>query len=613
MCQDIAGGIMQDRAPLETQAISSPGNAMRTVKLLASYLSGRKALVAGLGIVILGSNGLRLVNPLILRSFIDAVAGGATGSQLYRHAGIFIALALAVQGLAVAAAWLGQDLGWKATNDLRLDVMRSCMAMDLDYHKEHVPGELIERVDGDAKTLMSFFSDFAIRLVGSAALMVGVLVTLFLEDARVGVAIGAFAAVAAFFLFRVAIIAVPVWKVNRAKAAEFYGFVGERLAAREDLKSLGAAPYAAARLRGMLGEWYPLRLKANLFGYSMWTSSELAAGLGTVLSLGLGAALWRAGTISLGTVYLIYSYAELIRQPLDQLREQLEDLQKALAGTSRTMEMLNQRPAMSYGSADLPAGALGISFRGVDFGYEAGTLILENFSLELAPGTSLGVLGRTGCGKTTLGRLALRLYDRDAGLVELAGRPIEAYSAEALRRGLAVVTQDVELFTATLRDNARLWDPLIGDEAILTAFDELGLGEWLAGFPLGLDQRLGSGGVGLSAGQAQLLAMVRVFLRNPGLVILDEASSRLDPATESLIDGAVAKLLRGRTAMIIAHRLSTLDRVDRILVMEGGKAVEYGDRAVLAGDSGSRFSGFLRAGRSGEHKELSVAPEGDAV
>ncbi|OHD23910.1 MAG: hypothetical protein A2Y38_24735 [Spirochaetes bacterium GWB1_59_5] len=604
---------MQDQEVIEAPAKIAPGSARRTLKLLASYLSGRKALVVGLGFAILTSNGLRLVNPLILRSFIDAIAGGATGSQLYRHAGLFIALALAVQALAVVAAWLGQDLGWKATNDLRLDVMRSCMAMDLDYHKEHLPGELIERVDGDAKTLMSFFSDFAIRLVGSVALMAGVLVTLFIEDARVGVAMGAFAAVAAFFLFKVALLAVPVWMVNRAKAAEFYGFVGERLAAREDLKSLGAAPYASSRLRALLGDWYPLRLKANLLGYSMWTSSELAAGLGTVLSLGLGAALWRAGTISLGTVYLIYSYAELIRQPLDQLREQLEDLQKALAGTSRTMEMLNQRPGMSYGQADLPAGALGLSFHDLSFGYEAGKRILENFNLDLEPGTSLGVLGRTGCGKTTLGRLALRLYDRDAGLVELAGRPIDEYSVEALRRGLAVVTQDVELFSATLRDNARLWDPSIGDEAILTAFDELGLGEWLAGFPLGLDQRLGAGGVGLSAGQAQLLAMVRVFLRNPGLIILDEASSRLDPATEALIDGAVAKLLKGRTAMIIAHRLSTLDRVDRVLVMEDGKAVEYGDRARLAADPESRFSGFLRAGRSGKDEERLAASEGGLV
>jgi ATP-binding cassette subfamily B protein len=429
--------------------------------------------------------------------------------------------------------------------------------------------------------------------------MIGVLVALFIEDARAGAAVGVFAAVAAFFLLKVAMLAVPVWAENRTKAAEFYGFLGERIAAREDLKSLGAAPYALARMKGLLGDWYPKRLKANILGYSLWTSSELARGIGTILSLGLGAALWRAGAISLGTVYLIYSYAELILQPLEQLRSQLEDLQKALAGTSRTMDILKQRPAMAYGEADIALGAIGLSFDGVSFGYESDKPVISSFSLDLAPGASLGVLGRTGCGKTTLGRLGLRLYDCDDGVISLNGRPIGDYSRQALRRGLAVVTQDVELFSATLRDNARLWDPEIGDEAILKAFGELGLEPWLAGFPSGLDQRLGSGGVGLSAGQAQLLAMVRVFLRDPGLVILDEASSRLDPATEALIDGAVAKLLRGRTAIIIAHRLSTLDRVDTVLVMEDGRAAEYGDRAELAADSSSLFYRFLEAGRSG--------------
>jgi len=273
--------------------------------------------------------------------------------------------------------------------------------------------------------------------------------------------------------------------------------------------------------------------------------------------------------------------------------------------------MLNQRPGMCYGLADIPPGPLGLAFRGAGFGYEPGEPVIEGLDLELAPGMSLGVLGRTGCGKTTLGRLALRLYDVGSGVVELDGRPIGDYSREALRRGLAVVTQDVELFSATIRDNARLWDPAIDDGAILAAFGELGLGEWLAGFPLGLDQRLGADGVGLSAGQAQLLAMVRVFLRDPGLVILDEASSRLDPATEALIDGAVAKLLRGRTAIIIAHRLSTLDRVDEVLVMERGRVAERGPRAKLAADPESLFSGFLRAGGLAGDEERTPIAEGD--
>jgi ATP-binding cassette subfamily B protein len=213
------------------------------------------------------------------------------------------------------------------------------------------------------------------------------------------------------------------------------------------------------------------------------------------------------------------------------------------------------------------------------------------------------VVGRTGCGKTSLGRLALRLYDADEGGVLLNGRPIAAYAREELRRGLAVVTQDVELVAGTLRDNARLWDTGIGDGRILAAFRGLGLGTWLDGFPKGLDHELGAGGVGLSAGQAQLVAMVRVFLRDPGLVVLDEASSRLDPATEALLDEALSALLRGRSAVIIAHRLSTLARVDHILVMEDGRAAEYGPRGSLALDAGGRYAALLRAGGLGAETE----------
>ncbi len=591
---------MPDEAAPGGRARFEKGSARRTLRLLGSYLKGRKGLLAVLSATILASNGLRLANPLILRAFIDAIVGGAAAAEpgrLYRYAGLYIGAALAVQALAVASTWLGQDLGWKATNDLRLDLMRSTVALDLAYHKEHLPGELVERVDGDAKTLMSFFSDFAIRLVGSAALMVGVLVALFLEDARVGVALGAFAGLASWFLLKVSLFAVPFWAAHRAKAAEFAGYVGERIAAREDLKGLGAAGFASKGLLRLLGDWYPVRLKGNLLGYSLWTSSELTGGVGTILSLGLGAALWRSGAISLGTVYLIYSYAELVQRPLEQLREQLEDLQKALAGSARVAELLAARPTLDHGSREAPPGPLSLAFKGVSFSYEPGAPVLRGLDLELPAGRSLGVIGRTGCGKTTLGRLALRLYDPVGGVVELAGRPLPEYSAASLRRGLAVVTQDVELFSASVRDNARLWDPSIGDERIAQAFEALGLGPWLREFPQGLDQRLGDGGAGLSAGQAQLLALVRVFLRDPGLVLLDEASSRLDPATEALIDGAVARLLRGRTAIIIAHRLSTLDRVDEILVLEEGRAVERGTREALASDPGSRFSGFLAASR----------------
>jgi ABC-type multidrug transport system fused ATPase/permease subunit len=212
----------------------------------------------------------------------------------------------------------------------------------------------------------------------------------------------------------------------------------------------------------------------------------------------------------------------------------------------------------------------------------------------------VGLLGRTGSGKTTLTRLLFRLYDPDEGCICLgeAGRLADLRQAplQALRRRVGMVTQNIQLFHATVRENLTFFDPSIPDGKILGAIQDLGLGEWIQSLPNGLDTELSSGGGGLSAGEAQLLAFTRIFLRDPGLVILDEATSRLDPATEALIERAVDKLVRGRTAIIVAHRLGTVHRADDILILEDGQVCEWGERLALAGDPASRFSQLLETG-----------------
>ncbi len=231
----------------------------------------------------------------------------------------------------------------------------------------------------------------------------------------------------------------------------------------------------------------------------------------------------------------------------------------------------------------------------------------------------LGVLGRTGSGKTTLTRLLFRLYDVDTGTIRLTtddatlpaavgGRPsavsvdIRAVPLGELRRHVGLVTQDVQLFAATVRDNLTLFNnndpdrPAIDDDRILAALEALGLGDWLHGLPAGLDTVLEGGGKGLSAGEGQLLALARVFLRDPRLVVLDEASSRLDPGTERRLEQALDRLLDGRTGIIIAHRLRTVLRADDILILENGRVIEHGPRAALAADPTSRFYRLLQTG-----------------
>jgi ABC-type multidrug transport system fused ATPase/permease subunit len=208
----------------------------------------------------------------------------------------------------------------------------------------------------------------------------------------------------------------------------------------------------------------------------------------------------------------------------------------------------------------------------------------------------LGLLGRTGSGKSTITRLFFRLYDPTSGVVRLGGEDLRDVALDQVRRSVGMVTQEVQLFQASVRDNLTFFDSSISDGRILEALEVLGLDDWYASLEQGLDTRLAGGGRGLSAGEAQLLAFTRVFLKDPGLVILDEASSRLDPVTEQLIERAIDRLLYQRTAIIIAHRLATVQRAHKILILHDGRVAEYGDRVALLANPDSRFSQLLRTG-----------------
>jgi ATP-binding cassette subfamily B protein len=292
----------------------------------------------------------------------------------------------------------------------------------------------------------------------------------------------------------------------------------------------------------------------------------------------------------------------MLAEPLKSLREQAADLQQAAASLRRVDALFSQHPVVTIEngtSHPLPSGPLGVSLRGVSFRYADKANILHDINLEIAPGHILGVLGRTGSGKSTLTRLLFRLYDPGEGEIRIGNVNLNRADLSDLRKRVGLVTQDVQLFQATLRENLALFDARIDDEKIRAVLLELGLWEWVQSMPQRLDSPLQGGGQGISAGEAQMLAFARVFLKDPGLIVLDEASSRLDPATEMRMERALDRLFAGRTGVVIAHRLKTVQRADDILILEEGRVVEYGPRLRLAADPHSRFSTLLRTGLEG--------------
>ena len=563
--------------------------------LLSQYLKPQWMRVTLLAVFMFGGIGLSLLNPQILRYFIDTAKAGGETRNLLIAGGMFLAIGFISQVIVLVTTYLGQDVGWRAINRMRGDLAHHCLQLDMSFHHEHTPGEMVERVDGDTTALSSFFSEFVLQVLGSLLLLGGVLVLMAREDWRIGIALSGFVAVSIYVYNRTRNIAVPVYTDEREGYSRLFGFLEERLTGIEDLRTNGGIGYTMDRFYDVNRDVYGRVVKAHVMGEVLQTISGVLFALGHALTMGMGIYLFQQDVFTVGAVYLVVHYTAMLRGPLIMIGRQINELQRATAGLKRIEALYRTSSSIVDGKEELSeSSTLDIEFDRVTFGYVKGESVLKDVSFQLAPGKSLGLLGRTGSGKTTITRLLFRLYEINSGQIRVGGKPIEKIRLDDLRSQIGLVTQDVQLFNATLRENLTLFDTGIPDDRILSVIEELGISAWYHSLPNGLDTFLE--GTGLSAGEAQLLAFARVFLKDPRIVILDEPSSRLDPATEQRIDSAVQRLLKGRTSIIIAHRLGTVQQADEIMILADGEIQEHGERQQLVGNPDSLFSQLLKTG-----------------
>ncbi|MEM7537071.1 MAG: ABC transporter ATP-binding protein [Chloroflexota bacterium] len=604
-------------------------------RLLLKYSAPQKYRVTLLGVLVLTTIGFKLVNPQLIRVFLDSAEQGSPLSRLLGAAALFIAATLVEQACLLGATYVSEDVGWRATNWLRADLARHCLGLDLSFHKTHPPGELIERVDGDVNELAQFFSEMVIRIFGNVLLFIGVVVVIWLEGWQIGLTLTVVAVISTIILEILRRISTRRWEAVRETDADLFGFIEERLNGLEDVRANGAQHYVMDRLyRYLQVRWQKVH---RAIWVGMWVIPFPIWVFGIAFSAAhlVGGRLFVENEITIGSLYLIFYYINLAESPLWDIIHQFERLQRAGAGINRITRLLKVESTMPEGQGiTLAEGPLAVQFDNVTFHYNDAPsigaptiddamaheeespqeIVLNDLSFTLAPGKVLGVLGRTGSGKSTLTKLIYRFYDPVEGVIRL-GQPSdaqldadsvdmdlvwqglhEAHPAD-LRGHIGMVTQEVQLFQASVRNNLTFFDDTIDDDPILAILDDVGLTPWLESLPDGLDTKLGDqSAASLSAGEAQLLAFSRVFLVNPGLVILDEASSRLDPVTEQHIEQALDKLFVNRTGIIVAHRLATVQRADYILILEKGQVQEYGERKTLLADPNSRFSQLLHTG-----------------
>lgn len=564
-------------------------------QLLKTYLQPFKKQITMLSLLIVTRIAIQLYYPQIVSEYLDSISE-KTIDELQYLAIIYIAIAVISQIIFVVIEYFSQSIAWGSTNALREDLLQHTVKLDMTFHNEYKSGQMIERVDGDVNALSNFFSQLTIQLMANILLILAIIVLMFFVKVTFGLAFIGFILIATLVIKQVRHIAVPYFKKHREKAMELFGYIEERISGTEDIRAIGAIPGVMQGYHKHESAKFHAMRKAILFSRIVSIAFNMLLGTAIALGFAIATPLYLNNEISIGTYFIIYYYTGLLVQPIFQILRQMQNLQEADASIERIEELFEiETKIEDKGTIEIKED-LAITFENINFSYRSGIPVLNSLSFDLKQGETLGLIGRTGSGKTTITRLLYRLYELNDGDIKLNNTSIKDIALGSLRKNIGMVTQEVQLYQTTLRNNVTFFDPNISDDDIVKVINDVGLASWYSKLDKGLDTIISSDETGVSAGEAQLLAVTRIFLTDPKLVILDEASSRLDPLTEKKLDEAISKLTETKTTIIVAHRLSTLKNVDKILLIEDGNLKEFDYRSKLEQDENSSYYKLLRTG-----------------
>jgi putative ABC transport system ATP-binding protein len=557
------------------------------------------ALKSGFGktllLALVGAGG-RVVVPVLLQQAIDR--GFRAG-----HVNVRVVTALAAAGLAVVLlATVCQRaavkrLGYRseeALYGLRVRLFEHIHRLSIADHNEERKGSLVARVTSDVETLAQFFSWGALAWLLDGTVMVLVASVMLAYDWLLAVVAFIVAAPLAFVLQRVQGHLVAAYERARLDNADVLNNVSEVVSGAETLRAYGAGERYAEEVKRASHRRSNSNIRAGTIGAFLFPSGEVFSVLTVAAVVTVGILRGPAGGLTTGSligfVFLTYRFLE----PIAEFTEVLDQTQTAVAGLRRVLGVLEipaGPPEPKHPSA-LPAGRLGIDIENVTFAYSSRAEddlppVLIDVSARIPAGQQVALVGETGSGKTTLGRLVARLADPTAGTVRLGGVPLTMVANDELRSRLVVVPQEPFLFEGSIAANLVFARPTLSSDELHAAIIGLDLGDWLDSLPDGLDTEVGQRGAQLSAGERQLVALVRASLVDPDVLVLDEATSSVDALTEVRLARALEKLAQGRTTIAIAHRLSTAARADRVLVLELGRLVQDGPHSVLVERDGA--------------------------
>ena len=557
------------------------------LRLLAYVRPHWRHMLAAFFLMLLAT-ALTLAAPYLVKVAIDGPIARGDAAGLARisllMAAAFGGLYLASSGQTYLLSWVGQ----RVLATLRAQLFRHLQGLPLGYHDTHIAGVTISWVINDVAVINELLSQGLITLIGDTLLLGGIVAVMVSMSPRLALLV---LGVLPLMLLATVLFtrrAKVAFRQTRARIAAVVGDLAEDLSGMRVIQAFAQEEMSRERFDEVNRANRDAYVAAMSLSFVFLPAVEFLGMLATAVVLWFGGLAVARDELTLGIVVAFLAYVNRFFQPIQELSRLYTTLQAAMAGGERVLALLDTQPELrdAPDAVEMPAMAGRVELRAVSFSYRGDTRVLHDVDLVIEPGQTVALVGPTGAGKTSIANLIARFYDVTAGAVLVDGHDVRQVTGRSLRGQMGLVPQDPFLFSGTIADNIRFGHPAAGDRAVEEAARLANAHDFIAALPDGYQTEILEGGVNLSIGQRQLVCIARALLAGPRILILDEATSSVDTVTEMLIQEALQRLLAGRTAIVIAHRLSTVQHADLICVVQAGRIVERGRHKELLARGG---------------------------